>query len=96
MFMDDMAHRRYTAEFKANAVQLVMESGRSIASVSRELGVKYQSLYNWVVKLRKSGEVPVDEAEKDELTRLRREVKRLRMERDFLKKAVAFFAKPQE
>ena len=93
--MDDMARQRHTAEFKANAVQLVMESGRSIASVSRELGVNYQTLYNWVEKLRKSGEVPVDEAEKDELTRLRREVKRLRMEHDFLKKAVAFFAKPQ-
>jgi transposase len=84
----------YTPEFRREAVQLLKRSGRPIPQLAKELGISPQSLRNWAKQL------DVDEgkadglssAERDELRRLRREVKILAEEREILKKAAAFFA----
>jgi transposase len=87
---------RYTLEFKVEAVRLV-QSGQSIAAVSRVLGIADQTLHNWVkaqAQGRLSGQSskPVS-AEQMEISRLRAELARVKMERDILKKATAYFAK---
>ncbi len=89
--------RIFSAEFKAEAVNVVNDSGKSISAVSRDLDVTESSLRNWVKQAevdagRGSAEALTTE-EKEELRRLRRENKTLKMERDILKKATAFFAK---
>lgn len=90
--------KRYSREFKVEAVKLVTERGVSLAQASRDLGVHVNVLRVWVRELRAD---PVhafpgagtQRPEDAELTRLRREVARLKMERDIQKKAAAFFAK---
>ena len=86
--------RRYTEEFKREAVRLVTDQGYTQAEAARSLGVNANLLRNWQRKYASEdrGENPMSEADQDELKRLRREVRRLRMERDILKKATAFFA----
>ena len=87
---------QYTLEFKQEAVRLV-QAGQSIAAVARTLGIVDQTLFNWV-KAHRQGRLtgadskPVS-AEQIELTRLRAENARLKMERDILKKATAYFAR---
>ena len=81
---------QYTLEFKLEAVRLV-KAGQSMAAVAATLGVVEQTLYNWVKadregRLAGAGTKPVS-PEQMELARLRAEVARLKMERDFLKKA---------
>jgi transposase len=92
--------RRYTKEEKEEAVRLVRESGQSVPQVARQLGIGETALYSWVKQAKiDAGEGPPDAlttAEKEELRKLRREVKNLRMEREFLKKAAAFFARETE
>jgi len=92
--------RRYTKEQKVEAVKLVRVSGESIAQVARDLGIPENTLWNWVHRERvDAGEGPPGELttpEREELRRLRRENRRLRMERDFLKKAAAFFAREED
>ena len=83
------ARRRFTPEFKAEAIKLVNESGRPIVEVARDIGVNEGTLGNWVNLWR--GEHPDAEpelgiSERAELAELRRENQRLRMEREFLKK----------
>ena len=91
---------RYTLEFKQEAVRLV-ESGQTMAAVSRSLGVVEQTLYNWV-KAHRGGTLkgasgkPQVSAEQMEISRLRAELSRVTMERDVLGKATAFFAKGQK
>ena len=97
--------RAWTPEFKAEAVKLVLAGRRSIAAVARELDVNRGSLREWVLtaQMEAAGKdqsaVPKPTSsktsafERDELARLRKENAKLRMERDFLKKAAAFFAK---
>ena len=89
--------RNFSDEFKTEAVRRVVEDGRAPASVAKELGVPRQLVAGWIQRARELGEAPpstvLAESERDELNRLRREVDRLRMERDILKKAAAFFAK---
>jgi transposase len=87
--------RRFTPEYKAEAVQFVISSGRSIAEVARNLGIGETTLGNWVAKARENGEAKepeLDVSERAELARLRKELQTVKMERDFLKKAAAFFA----
>jgi transposase len=87
---------RYSAEFKAEAVRLVRSTSDPLAKVARDLGMLPETLRQWVQAARPSGETPVTDEERSELRRLRREVRELRMERDILKKATAFFAKQSE
>jgi transposase len=89
---------QYTMEFKLEAVRLV-EKGQSIAAVARSLGVVDQTLFNWV-KLQQAGKLAVADskpvsAEQMEISRLRAELARVKMERDILGKATAYFAKAQ-
>ena len=87
--------RRFTPEYKAEAVQFVISSGKPIAEVARNLGIVEGTLGNWVAKAREKGqakEPELDVSERAELARLRKENQALKMERDFLKKAAAFFA----
>ena len=87
--------RRFTPEYKAEAVQFVITSGRPIAETARSLGIVEGTLGSWVNKARENGEVKepeLDISERAELQRLRREMQTVKMERDFLKKAAAFFA----
>jgi transposase len=92
-----LGHSRYSPEFRRDAVELARTSGQTIKAIARDLGVSAESLYNWVKQDRidrgegASGELTT--AEKQELSRLRRENAQLRMEREILKKAAAFFAK---
>lgn len=91
--------RKYTPEQKADAVQLVQEVG-SLAQVSRDLDLTESSLRNWVKQAKiDEGQGPegaLSTEEREELRRLRRENRTLEMEREFLKKAAAFFAKEQD
>jgi transposase len=90
--------RRYTREFKLEAVRLVRERGVTMAQAARDLGVHVNVLRAWVRAERADpahafpghGQQTPEDAEK---TQLRREVARLKMERDILKKAAAYFAK---
>jgi transposase len=84
--------KRFTAEFKAQAVKLARESESTLSDVARDLGLPLSTLFQWVKKAHKEASTP----EQGELARLRRENEQLRMERDFLKKAAAFFAKHQQ
>jgi transposase len=89
--------RRYTVEFKAEAVRLVATSGRPLAQIARELGINEQTLHSWKKQAASgdgTGVAPDHFAQQDEVRRLRRENARLREERDILKKATAYFANP--
>ena len=89
--------RRFTDEFKEGAVRLVLIEGRTINGAANDLGIHQASLSRWVEQSRadqgksKRGTLTTDE--KEELSRLRKEVRELRLEREILKKAAAFFAK---
>ena len=89
--------RAFTPEFKKEAVQLCKVGGRSIGQVAKDLGLADTVLRKWVTRAEvDAGEGPLGAlttAEREELQRLRRENKRLQMEREILKKAAAFFAK---
>ncbi len=88
------SHPPYPDEFRDKAVQLVRSSDESIPKIAGELGISHQTLRNWVHQ----ADVDFGEREgltteeREEIRRLRRENKRLRMERDILGKATAFFA----
>ena len=85
--------RRFTPEFKAEAVRLVEVGGKSIPQVARELDLTESSLRNWVERTRSEQQGGLTADERQELNRLRKENKRLVMEREILKKDAAFFAK---
>lgn len=93
------ARKKYTQEYKDEAVELVISSGRPIAEIARDLGINEGTLANWVNTARKSGKVkekPLDTDERARLRELEEENRRLKMERDFLKKAAAWFAKENQ
>jgi transposase len=90
-----MARRKFTREFKISAVQLVNQRGYSIPEAARSLGVDPNSLRDWMGKFGEEAGPSGDGATQAELRRLRKEVARLTMERDILKKAAAYFAKEQ-
>lgn len=89
--------RTFTSAFKADAVKLVRDGGHSIAKVAGDLDLTEGSLREWVKRAEiDGGQGPVGvlaTAERTELVQLRRDVKRLEMEREILKKATAFFAR---
>lgn len=85
--------KRFTQEFKEEAVRLVLSSGRRQADVARDLGIGHSTLERWLQQAREPGLVALGaETVEDELKRLRRENAILREEREILKKATAFFA----
>jgi len=89
------ARRKYTDAYKAEAVELVTNSGRPVAEIARDLGVNEGTLGNWVNMAKKRGEIkdkPLDIDERARLKELEEEVRRLKMEREILKKAAAWFA----
>jgi transposase len=92
--------RAFTPDFKAEAVRLAKAGGRSITQVAKDLDLTETALRTWIkhadLDTRTSPPNALTTAEREELERLRREVKRLQMEREILKKAAAFFAKESE
>ncbi len=87
--------REFSPEYKDEAVKLVMNTGRPVATVARELGVKDQTLGRWVLAYKarqECGDGALSETERVELARLRKENSELKMDRAFLKKASLFFA----
>ena len=94
-----MVRRRrqlYSPEFRAEAVRRVRNSDESLRAIALDLGIAPASLQTWVNASRPQPEIPLTDDERIELTRLRKEVRELRMEREILKKATAFFAKQSE
>lgn len=88
--------RRFSPQFKAEAVQMVIETGKSIAEVARDLGVNDGTLGNWVNAYRRENPEPeqsLSPMERARVKELEEENRRLRMENEFLKKAAAFFAR---
>ena len=86
--------KQYTKEFKEAAVKLVTEQGYQISEAARNLGVNANLLGRWKSEMSEGQDGLGDKkALQSELSRLRRENKRLQMEREILKKAAAFFAK---
>ena len=87
-------YRKYDEDFKQGAVQLVTQTGKSIAQVARELGINEGTLGNWCAKQRRAdqnGQAELSESERAELERLRKELIELRMQRDVLKRSVALW-----
>lgn len=93
--MAKRARQRFTDEFRAETVALVRTSGKPIAEVCRDLGIGQSTLYRWLVQAeidagQRDG---LSTAERNELARLRRELRVVQEERDILAKAIAFFSK---
>jgi transposase len=89
--------KHYSKQFKNDAVKLVTEQGYKVSEAARNLGIHHSSLRRWKKQLETDGNQAFPgkghmTTEKEELYRLRKENKRLRMEREILKKATAFFA----
>ena len=90
--------RKFSPQFKAEAVQMVFETGRPIAEVARDLGIHDGTLGNWVNAWRRAHPEPEQQltpVERARMSELEEENRRLRMENEFLKKAAAFFARTQ-
>jgi len=90
------ARRKFSPQFKAEAVAMVLETGKPIAEVARDLGVNDGTLGNWVAAWRDANPEPQAELspiERARVKELEEENRRLRMENEFLKKAAAFFAR---
>ena len=88
--------RKFSPQFKAEAVQMVLETGKPIAEVARDLGIHEGTLGNWVNQYRKDHageEPPLTPHERIQLAEAQRELRELRMENEFLKKAAAYFAR---
>jgi transposase len=87
--------RQFDDEFKAQAVRLVVDEGKSVSSVARDLDLTETALREWVKRARAdrtNGKTGLTTAEREELARLRKENRILREEREILRKAAAFFA----
>jgi transposase len=85
----------YPPEFRAEAIRLARSPGHSVRQVARDLGIANESLRRWIIEADiERGDAPgLTTDERAELTRLRRENRTLRIEREILKKAAAFFAR---
>jgi transposase len=94
-----MERRKYDREFKRQAVALCEQEGVTIAQVARELGIDVKRLYRWRTEHQRQGESAFPGQgrladDEDEVRRLQRELARVQMERDILKKALAVLARP--
>ncbi len=90
--------RRFSPQFKAEAVQMVIETGKPIAEVARDLGIHDGTLGNWMNAWRRDHPEPeqsLTPMERARVQELEDENRRLKMENEFLKKAAAFFARTQ-
>jgi transposase len=90
------SRRQFTDEFKAGAVRLVIEEGKTVGAAARDLDLTETALREWVRRAqadRTKGRTSLTTSEREELTRLRKELRIVTEERDILKKATAFFAK---
>jgi len=90
--------RKFSPQFKAEAVQMVIETGKPIAEVARDLGIHDGTLGNWVTAWRRENpgpDQPLSPVERARVKELEDENRRLRLENEFLKKAAAFFARAQ-
>ena len=90
--------KSYEKQFKLDAVRLIVEEGRSVASVARDLGVNENSLHYWKRQFESDGKDSFPghgnlKAEDEELRRLKRELEEVKEERDILKKALGYFSK---
>ncbi len=88
-------YQKYSPEFREEAVKMVIETSRSIAQVARELGVKEGTLGNWVSAYRREhadDEPPLTVSERARLREAERQLRDVKMENEFLKKAAAYFA----
>ena len=93
--------KHYSKQFKIDAVKLVTEQSFNVSEAARNLGIHHSSLRRWKRHLESDGNQAFPgkgnlSAEKQELDRLQKENKRLRMEREILKKATAFFSKESQ
>jgi len=96
--MERKVRKKYSQEFKQDAVKLITEQGYRVSEASRNLGVNISILRRWVKAVEKDKDKAFRgngrmTAEQEEISRLRQENKRLLMEREILKKATAFFAR---
>ncbi len=94
-----MSNRRYTEEFKSEAIKQVVERGYGVREVCERLGISSKSLYLWLRMARRGTGKHVsanDNDLKQEIVRLKAELKRVEEERDILKKAAAYFAKASQ
>ena len=91
--MSNQTRRRFSDEFKEEAVKLITEHGYKVSEAARNLDINASMLRRWQRELSPESDGSIDTDEKAELQRLRKENKTLRMEREILKKAAAFFAK---
>ena len=95
--MEKRKRRTFTAEFRAEAIKLARESGKTIKDQAKELGLSESALRKWVNQAEIDGGHglvgALTTAEREELSKLRREIRSLRMERELLVKWAAFFAK---
>ena len=92
--------KTYTQEFKREAVRLAQTSGKPIAQVARELGISDISIHQWRKELAEHGHEAFpgsghQTAQEEEMRQLKRELERVRQERDILKKAIAIFSRSQ-
>lgn len=91
--------RKFSPEYRDEAVKMVLDGPRPVAEVARELGLNEGTLGNWVASYRKAhpqDEEPLKLSERARLRELERENRELRMQTEFLKKAAAFFASHQQ
>jgi transposase len=89
-----MKYQKHNNEFKLEAVRLAEREGMSVPQAARDLGISDSVLYDWINKFgTHAAGPPLTPDERDELIRLRRELRIVKEERDILKKATAFFAK---
>lgn len=93
-----MGNKRYTDEFRSEAIKQVMERGFTVVDVAARIGVPKHTLYSWVQSARNKDQVstasaPAGDRDSAEVRRLKAELKRVTEERDILKKAAAYFAR---
>lgn len=94
--MPKQKKHQYTGEFRAEVVALCLKGDQSCRQVAEDLGLKYQTVCTWVQKAKGQKADELAPSERAELIQLRKENARLKMERDILKKATAFFASEKQ